>query len=671
MSVILNGIRIDKRVIISAKTKLTQWFSTIFQPKTAASVPPVQNAVFKDSSVNNFTISRTGTVTQGSFSPFSSPVGYWCVGFNGLTDYLTIPSTVLPRTGGFTVETFFYATSSSGTIFYLNGQAGSGLAGLRLTHSNGYLNLKMSTDGISWQVDLTPVNSSATVGAWHHVAIIRDGNAIKLMLDGISAAETTLSSDAVLHNGAVSEIGRSNNSSNFGYFAGELSNLRISQGMEYSNNISAPLTVNTNTRLLTCTSYRFRDMSTVNNNVAAVGQPSIRAHGPFDIPESYTTPNIGSVLIANNNEYLSVPNNAAFLFGSGNFTVESWVYPTSFSAYSTIIGIWSYTDPGKQAWELVIAGDGTPRFFIDPADTQILVSTVPVMLNAWNHIAITRNGNTYTMYLNGMSVNTATLAHTMQNGTGEVRIGKSHATPTVQQYFGYISGTRISKGKVLYTGNFEPAAITSNVDAGLLLDFNNAAVYDFTRGSDLETYGTAKISTAKSKTGTTSLYFDGGNGCARVNFPSKLLGPISGDFTIDMWVNWNTAPSVNTSQLIGQAVWPETSGVDISWALKGTNTGLTFEIEQQGSVSAEYTWATGQWYHISVARQASLVRLFIDGFMVGSGTVNGTILANDTKMLSLGADQGGANAKVVGYIDSPRIIKGKALYTEIFTPTLS
>lgn len=671
MSVILNGVRIDKRVIISAKTKLARWFSTIFQPKTAAGVPPVQNAVFKDSSVNNFTISRTGSITQGAFSPFSSPVGYWSVGFNGLTDYLTIPSTVLPRTGGFTVETFFYATSSSGTILYLNGQAGSGLAGLRLTHSNGYLNLKMSTDGVSWQVDLTSVNDSATIGAWHHVAIIRDGNVIKLMLDGISAADTTLSSDTVLHNGAVSEIGRSNHSSNFGYFAGELSNLRISQGLEYSNNIAEPLIVNANTRLLTCTSYRFRDMSTVNNTVAVFGQPSIRAHGPFEIPESYSAPSMGSALIINNNEYLSIPNNSAFLFGSGNFTVETWVYPTTLSTYSSIIGIWSYVNPGKQAWVLYIYNDGKPSFFIDPADTRILSSPVPVTLNSWNHIAITRNGNTYTMYLNGVSVHTATLAHTMQNGTGALEIGKMSDATNQFQYFGYISGARVSKGKVLYTGNFEPAAITSNVDADLLLNFNNAAVYDFTRGSDLETYGTTKISTAKSKTGITSLYFDGGNGCARVNYPAKLLGPISGDFTIDMWVNWDANPSVNTSQLIGQTVWPETSGVDISWALKGTNTGLTFEIEQQGSVSAAYAWATGQWYHISVARQASLVRLFINGSMIGSGTIDGTILANDTKMLSLGADQGGANAKVVGYIDSPRIIKGKALYTGNFTPTVS
>jgi hypothetical protein len=36
-----------------------------------------QNNTFLDSSTNNFTITRNGNTTQGTFSPFSLPNGEW------------------------------------------------------------------------------------------------------------------------------------------------------------------------------------------------------------------------------------------------------------------------------------------------------------------------------------------------------------------------------------------------------------------------------------------------------------------------------------------------------------------------------------------------------------------------------------------------------------------
>jgi hypothetical protein len=69
-----------------------------------------QNNTFLDSSSNNFTITRNGNTTQGSFSPYGSN---WSNYFNG-SDYLTASanSAFAFNTGDFTMECWYY----SGTI---------------------------------------------------------------------------------------------------------------------------------------------------------------------------------------------------------------------------------------------------------------------------------------------------------------------------------------------------------------------------------------------------------------------------------------------------------------------------------------------------------------------------------------------------------------------------
>ena len=72
-----------------------------------------QNNTFLDSSANNFTITRNGNTTQGSFSPYGSN---WSNYFGGSANYLqTASSTALQLgTGDFTIE-FWWNGSQSGS----------------------------------------------------------------------------------------------------------------------------------------------------------------------------------------------------------------------------------------------------------------------------------------------------------------------------------------------------------------------------------------------------------------------------------------------------------------------------------------------------------------------------------------------------------------------------
>jgi hypothetical protein len=69
-----------------------------------------QNNTFLDSSTNNFTITRNGNTTQGTFSPFSQTG--WSNYFDGSGDYLSMPTASSPIANeDFTIECWYYPIS--------------------------------------------------------------------------------------------------------------------------------------------------------------------------------------------------------------------------------------------------------------------------------------------------------------------------------------------------------------------------------------------------------------------------------------------------------------------------------------------------------------------------------------------------------------------------------
>ena len=77
-----------------------------------------QNNTFLDSSTNNFTITRNGNTTQGSFSPYGTLWSNYFVGTSGSSaspNYLATPSSSVWAfgTGAFTLECWGYSTSAS------------------------------------------------------------------------------------------------------------------------------------------------------------------------------------------------------------------------------------------------------------------------------------------------------------------------------------------------------------------------------------------------------------------------------------------------------------------------------------------------------------------------------------------------------------------------------
>ena len=133
-----------------------------------------QNNTFLDSSTNNFTITRTGTPTQGTFTPFSQTG--WGGYFNGTTDYLSVPSNAALNlsTGDWTVETWWFPTDATEqTMIGVNYQlATDGYAHARITAtSSGMFYILSSPGGATWLN--TSTYGSWVPNVWYHLAYVR------------------------------------------------------------------------------------------------------------------------------------------------------------------------------------------------------------------------------------------------------------------------------------------------------------------------------------------------------------------------------------------------------------------------------------------------------------------------------------------------------------------
>lgn len=94
--------------------------------------------------------------------------------------------------------------------------------------------------------------------------------------------------------------------------------------------------------------------------------------------------------------------------GTGNFTLEMRVYPTSITAAATFIYFDKVSSVGlyTPSWNLAIFTDGTLWFFANGGAGLDFKSSNALTINAWNNVGVSRNGTTWTLSVNGVSTTT-------------------------------------------------------------------------------------------------------------------------------------------------------------------------------------------------------------------------------------------------------------------------
>jgi hypothetical protein len=618
-----------------------------------------QNNTFLDSSTNNFTITRNGNTTQGTFTPFSLPNGQWSNYLNAPTsaDGLDFPSNVAlqPGTSDFCVEFWVYMNSvSSDVTFISRGNLGSFFDLLIQFRPSVGNNLRVNTTPNSY----VPYDFSWTPSAnvWYHIAVTRSGTNLRAFVNGTQIGTTQ--SDSQNMNQSVNFAVGYNRQAGGQNLGGYISNVRFVKGSAVYTSAftspTAPLTAISGTELLTCQSNRFVDNSSNNFAATVVGSIRVQPFSPFLPTAEYdASVNGGSGYFDGSGDKLVLPDNAAFAQNT-DFTLEGWMYPLDNSANMFLyymlangsLAVGYYTDKKVKVDAPFVGIQITSSGTFDP--------------NQWLHIAMSRISGTTTLYVNGVS----------QGTTGFTTTSTTNASNDVGVFTkGYISDYRYIKGTGIYTGAFTPptAPLTAITNTQALLNFTNAGIFDNTGKNNLETVGNAQIDTTTKKYGTGSIEFDGtGDYLVLPNSPNTQVG--AGPYTIEMWIN--------TTQAWGWLVFDADNdtgirlGINVNGTQGGGADGLVRLEEQIANVGYSISSTTrvddGNWHHVAISRSAGTpTKLFIDGVLEATNSIV-VNLTNPNRMFI--GTRGNLAYFFNGYIDDLRITKGIARYTANFTP---
>ena len=181
----------------------------------------------------------------------------------------------------------------------------------------------------------------------------------------------------------------------------------------------------------------------------------------------------GSLEFDGTGDYLTVLNNPAFSFGTGDFTIECWVYIAANSSPdgggNRTAGLFSaYAASGvvSRGYTFEIEGNASTTgtglsFYNNNSGTQIsLIATTTISQGTWHHVAVCRSGTTTRLFLNGSSVASGTLSNQNVNSDYSITIGRLGYASYLQEFNGYIDDLRVTKGVARYTSNFTPPTAT-------------------------------------------------------------------------------------------------------------------------------------------------------------------------------------------------------------------
>lgn len=692
-----NGYISNLRIV-----KGTRVYTTTFVPSTIPLIP-ISNTVFLyaqfnrfvDNSLTNAILTPVNTQVQ-AFSPFvdntNIPVSYSAYFPGGTSTYITTTaSQIIPASYPYTIDCWVnISTYASNPVIISQGTSGNAGRTSFFINSSGYL---------SFGIGGTNITSSGTVplNAWTYVAVVVGQNSATFYINSNTSGTSGITGTPQASPLVIGGDWQSSPS-----ITGYMSNLRVSNvgraiytapSTYFSSDIGCTLLAFVNNSGIS-------DLSPSANTLTITGVANIflSQFNPFNNtltqPVTYNPAAVGGSIYLNGvGDYLTLPASINNYFGTTNFTIEFWLYPSTLPSSGSnyaLVDFWPLTNGNylygaTTQWTTTLYSSGAVQFIYATSATTYatLTTSKTINSNCWSHIAFVRNGNTLTVYINGVP-DTATISLSGVNigyTTYTASIGvETNTKPTGTLYNGYMSNIRINT-YALYTTPFNvPTAPFSGNTSGtlLLLSGTAAGIADSGSRINLVTYNTSS-STNIFKYGLSSIYFNGTSSYTIAPYnPFYNLG--SGNFTVDFWVYFNSTAA--NQQIISQY-----NATYFNWGISIGPTGtLSYYLSSNGSswniangVSMG-TFTTGSWYHIALVRNGSVFTPYING-TAGTTSTSSSALYTVNAPLTIGAlfNAGSSTFDTQtistfanyfnGYLDDIRFTKGIARYTTGFTPS--
>jgi len=676
----------------------------------------LQDNYLIDRSDRNFPITRLNDVAARPYSPFGDNTSYNNTARLGSTFFDQAGDYILADpgnsndfqflTGDFTVECWVYYTGDygQGSFYYdsnaLGDATGTGTLRIGQNTTTGALTVSTNTGTTLITGGQMPRNT------WNHLLVSRNNNNLRLFLNGLQTGPTSTA--------VVSFITRPNRpviggtGQGFGSLMnGYLHGLRVIKGTAlWTANTprpTAPADIIANTVLLTMQTYdgeNNKRLVDVSKTGVLTTYPSsqngpVGSFSPFS-PYGYSGYFDGSATIPQ--DFITVANNSVLNLSNYDHCIEWWMHPESGQQAFAIP--WSYSglasaNLGNDRYYFIFSG--LPSITLSFAGVNLGLNSATFNtpnLNKWSHYCVTRTGNTFRVFVNGVLGAHVNNSITFANQAANLSIGGT--TSTNEQWKGWISNFRVTINSVptLYqttqtTSNtqvFTPptSALTLEANTKLLLladnrfrdkSNNNFAVTRTGDNTKIVPFGPFRGTTVYQPHlhGASWLAQDGGN-YFTVPYSKELFdwwqtgSGVVVPYTIELWFYAISLPVTTTvPHIIG------------SQLVSSTTTYWSFGLRASGAVVFQYNNGTSQfvissrtvraleWNHLAVTiTPGSGIRIWVNGVadpaVAISGTPNATL---GTVPLSIGAFN---NATMFGYYSNLRIVKGDAIYTANSAP---
>jgi hypothetical protein len=527
-------------------------------------------------------------------------------------------------TGDFTVECWVNtSTYSTDTvyrrIFMTDGPTGnaSGNFQLIIDISAGALYLWSNTGDLDYVTSGIVAN-----GNWNHIAACRSGSTLRAFVNGIQVGSTTYSGSISPNSGTPRpRIGNYDGSGGGGDFSGYIQDVRIYKGLaKYTQNF-----------------------------IPASTDPDILPDTPSGV--SYTSNLIpttdGAISSGPSSTYLTLASSADFGFGTGDFTVEFFVYETS-KVYGSGSNPRAFDFGGTFQMVLLIPSDGG-GIRIDYADSTLMTSNGTLFVNKWNHISLVRSGSTLSLYINGVFDKSVSNSTNVPTPSSTIYIGRYYGSDS-GWINGFLSNFHVVKGTALYTANFTPPT------------------------GPISSVANTKLLCCKSNSSATAFDVSPGTITANGNAVATNFNP----FTVNIntqrgkqsgYCTWNPLDFNSSGTLSnGNLQWANTSDAHYSvrssfsmktgkWYAEGTvlvntnSVGSAFGIALRTASLSSYTGDTGSWSYHSNGNK------YLNGASgVSFGIAYGTTVGNVVG-LAFDADNGNLDGYLNGVYQG-RVVSG-------------
>lgn len=158
-----------------------------------------------------------------------------------------------------------------------------------------------------------------------------------------------------------------------------------------------------------------------------------------------------SSLLLPNSSFIQSPTALGAGVGSGDFTIEGFFYAVSQSHRGLL-----HTELTGSAAGIAIGHENTSggQWQVYFGGSVYQVSSMPLVLNAWQHFALVRVGTACRLYINGVQVLAFTSSANIAN-TGMV-LGCYYNSSFAWGGGGNVDEVRLTTGVARYTSNFTP-----------------------------------------------------------------------------------------------------------------------------------------------------------------------------------------------------------------------